>query len=339
MPGTPSGRVAHRCRGWRGGVTGPLWRVAGRGAGPRSPHPAPVTCPDDPQPPDRSPDGCPGAAGLPRRSASAPSARPAAPRRPRPPPRRPWWSSAPAASPGATCPVRRRPRCGRCCEHGATASLTVRSVHSNTCPGGRLADPVGRAAGRRPGHRVGHPAAVPSRARAGRDGAVPGWDAYRRIAAGKDFDARIGLLGDELTRGVGCVRAVGPGAALGAATSAGKVTDYAPYDARTLPRDPGGLPGDAGGRRRRARPGRGGPARRGAPDAPRGRRRSGPSTPGSGRCWPPRRANADVLVASLSDAGASERLRLAALRGPGVRRRHPGVDLDPAGRAGPARPT
>ena len=30
-------------------------------------------------------------------------------------------------------------------------------------------------------------------------------------------DARIGLLGDELTRGVGCVRAVGPGAALAAA--------------------------------------------------------------------------------------------------------------------------
>ena len=169
------------------------------------------------------------------------------------------------------------------------------------------------------------------------DGAVPGWATYRRIAAGEDFDARLGLLGDELARGGGCVRPIGPGAALAAATSAGTVTGYAPYDARTLPRAAGGLPGDLRRRRRGARPGRRGPgATRSARRASRAAQvRAVDARVGQVLAAAP--AGADVLVASLSDAGESERLRLAALRGPGRGPRHAGVHLHPAGRAGPAR--
>jgi hypothetical protein len=202
-------------------------------------------------------------------------------------------------------------------EHGATASLTVRSVHSNTCPvDGWLTLSAGQRAGDRdtgsdtrpPCRAVREPAA---------GGAVPGWDTYRRIAAGKDFDAHIGLLGDELTRGVGCVRAVGPGAALAAATSAGKVTGYAPYDARTLPTTLSACPAtlvDVGAVRD---PAEVDPRDEVRPTTSRAAQvRAVDARIGQVLAAAPR--NADVLVASLSDAGASERLRLTALRGPGV---------------------
>jgi len=107
-------------------------------------------------------------------------------------------------------------------------------VHSNTCPvDGWLTLSAGERAGDRDAGADSRPPCRALREPAA-DGAVPGWATYRRIAAGKDFDARLGLLGDELARGAGCVRPIGPGAALAAATSAGTVTGYAPYDARTL---------------------------------------------------------------------------------------------------------
>ena len=201
---------------------------------------------------------------------------------------------------------------------GATASLTVRSVHSNTCPvDGWLTLSAGERAGDRD---TGSDTRPPCRAlrEPAADGAVPGWDTYRRIAAGKDFDARIGLLGDELTRGVGCVRAVGPGAALAASTSAGRVTGYAPYDARTLPRTLSACRAtlvDVGAVRD---PAEVDPRDEVRPSAPRAAQvRAVDARIGQVLAAAPR--NADVLVGSLSDAGASERLRLAALRGPGVR--------------------
>jgi hypothetical protein len=202
-------------------------------------------------------------------------------------------------------------------EHGATASLTVRSVHSNTCPvDGWLSLSAGQRAGDRD---TGSDTRPPCRAlrEPAAGGAVPGWDGYRRIAAGKDFGARIGLLGDELTRGVGCVRAVGPGAALAAATSAGTVAGYAPYDARTLPAALSACPAtlvDVGAVRD---PDEVNPRDEVRPTASRAAQvRAVDARIGQVLAAAPR--NADVLVASLSDAGASERLRLAALRGPGV---------------------
>jgi hypothetical protein len=201
---------------------------------------------------------------------------------------------------------------------GASASLTVRSVHSNTCPvDGWLSLSAGERAGDRdtgsdtrpPCRAVREPAA---------DGAVPGWDSYRRIAAGKNFDARLGLLGDALTRGVGCVRAIGPGAALAAATSGGTVTGYAPYDPRTLATALSGCPAtlvDVGALRD---PAEINPRDQVRPTTPRAAQ-VGALDARIGQVLAAAPENADVLVGSLSDAGARERLRLAALRGPDVR--------------------
>ena len=188
-----------------------------------------------------------------------------------------WSDVSPAATPALWSLL----------QDGASASLTVRSVHSNTCPvDGWLTLSAGERAGDRDTGADSRPACRALREPAA-DGAVPGWATYRRIAAGKDFDARLGLLGDELARGGGCVRPIGPGAALAAATSAGTVTGYAPYDARTLRTQLGGLPRLRRRRRRGARPGRRGPGGRGAPARVAGRagpggRRPGRAGPGRG---------------------------------------------------------
>ena len=222
-------------------------------------------------------------------------------------------------------------------EHGATASLTVRSVHSNTCPvDGWLSLSAGQRAGDRDtGSDTRPPCRAAARAGRGRRrtglGHLPphrGGQGLRRPhrPARRRADPRRGLRAGGRPRG-------GPGRGDLRRQGHRLRAVRRPHAAR----DPVGLPGDAGGRRRGARPGRGGPAatRCARPTSPGG---AGPGRRRPHRAGAGRRAerNADVLVASLSDAGASERLRLAALRGPGRRRRHPGVDLDPAGRAGPA---
>src|SRR5689334_11518765 len=218
-----------------------------------------------------------------------------------------WSDVSPAATPALWSLL----------QGGASASLTVRSVHSNTCPvdgwltlsaGERASDRDAGADSRPPCRALREPAA---------DGAVPGWATYRRIAAGKDFDARLGLLGDELARGGGCVRPIGPGAALAAATSAGTVTGYAPYDARTLRAQLAACPVtvvDVGVVRD---PADVDPADEVRPHASRAAQvRAVDARVGQVLAAAP--AGADVLVASLSDAGESERLRLAALHGPDV---------------------
>ena len=223
-----------------------------------------------------------------------------------------WSDVSPAATPALWSLL----------QGGASASLTVRSVHSNTCPvDGWLTLSAGERAGDRDAGADSRPPCRALREPAA-DGVVPGWATYRRIAAGEDFDARLGLLGDELVRGGGCVRPIGPGAALAAATSAGTVTGYAPYDARTLRaqlaacrvtvvdvgtvRDPADVdPADVD------------PADEVRPSASRAAQvRAVDARVGQVLAAAP--AGADVLVASLSDAGESERLRLAALRGPDV---------------------
>lgn len=124
---------------------------------------------------------------------------------------------------------------------GATATLTVRSVHANTCPvdgwltlsaGEQAADAfhAGDSAPSVDGLRP------PCRALPGEmiPGKVPHWSEYRAAAGNSRFDASLGLLGDQVASHGGCIQAVGPGAALGSARSSGMVVKYQPYDEATL---------------------------------------------------------------------------------------------------------
>jgi len=126
---------------------------------------------------------------------------------------------------------------------GATATLTVRSVHANTCPvdgwltlsaGEQTADALtggndggGGPDGVRPPCR-----ALPADMAPGK---VPRWSEYRAAAGASRFDASLGLLGEQVASHGGCIQSVGPGAALGAARASGMVVRYQEYDEATLP--------------------------------------------------------------------------------------------------------
>jgi hypothetical protein len=204
---------------------------------------------------------------------------------------------------------------------GATATLTVRAVHANTCPvDGWLTLSAGEQAS---GSRVGagldssdgaRPAcqALPERMTAGM---VPAWNAYVQAAAASSFDASLGLLGDQVASHGGCIQAVGPGAALGAARANGIVDRYQPYDASTLAVALAACPAtliDVG------------PVRDPAEVDPQDAQR--PTTTRAqqvaavdarvGAVLKAAPSGTDVLVASLADAGVTERLRLVAVTGP-----------------------
>jgi hypothetical protein len=200
---------------------------------------------------------------------------------------------------------------------GATAALTVRSVHANTCPvdgwltlsaGEQAADaPGGSDAGARPPCR-----ALPARLTAGR---VPHWSEYRAAAAATRFDASPGLLADQVAGHGQCVQAVGPGAALGAARASGVVERYQDYRRSTLPsaltrcavtlvdvgtvRDPADVS----------------PQDEIRPTTSRAQQVAAIDDRVSAvvKAAP---AGTDVILASLADAGVTERLRLAAAIGP-----------------------
>jgi len=124
---------------------------------------------------------------------------------------------------------------------GATAALTVRSVRANTCPvDGWLTLSAGERAG--DVDAVGGGSGGPDGAKqACQDlpeymtaGKVPHWSDYVAAAAATKFDASLGLLGDQVASHGGCIQAVGPGAALGAARATGIVDRYQPFDESTL---------------------------------------------------------------------------------------------------------
>ena len=118
---------------------------------------------------------------------------------------------------------------------GATAALSVRSVHANTCPvdgwltlsaGEQAGDAgPGRGSGAKPPCRSlpEHLTTPPAGMTAGK---VPHWDEYLAAAAATRFSASPGLLGDQVAAHGSCIQAVGPGAALGAARSNGIVDRY-----------------------------------------------------------------------------------------------------------------
>ncbi|GAB3441899.1 hypothetical protein GCM10027517_18430 [Phycicoccus ginsengisoli] len=201
---------------------------------------------------------------------------------------------------------------------GSTAALSVRSVFTNTCPvDGWLSLSAGnRAAAPGPGKDGARSTSDPCPAIPEVDsGVVPGWDRYVRAADARKFDSTLGTLGETLATSGQCIQAVGPGAGVGAAYTNGSVPRYAAYDAGQLTgllsrcrvtlvdvgaiRDPAELPpgesaGTPAGRAQQARAidNRIGEVLKAAPNG------------------------SDIVAASLSDAGAQERLRLVAAKGP-----------------------
>jgi len=208
---------------------------------------------------------------------------------------------------------------------GATATLGVRSVHANTCPvdgwlalsAGEQAADKSSATGPADGPDERNDVRPPCRALSTMvsGGTVPRWNEYRAAAEANRFDPSLGLLGDQIASRGGCVQAIGPGAAVAGARSSGLVVRYQAFDASTLPaalsacplslvdvgsiRDPADInPRDeertttTRSRQVAAVDARVGATLRSAP------------------------AGTDVLVASLADAGVTERLRMVAAIGP-----------------------
>ena len=197
---------------------------------------------------------------------------------------------------------------------GSSAALSIRSVETNTCPvDGWLGLSAGaRAAAPRPGKGTAQDKPCPALPSVS-DGEVDGWAGYLKAAAGRKFNSELGLLGDVTTAGGECVQAVGPGAAAAAATKTGAVPNYASWDANTLLTDLAACPlvlVDAGSLRDPddVADGETAPASRdvqvAAIDARIGQViAAGPN-------------GANYIVASLSDAGRQEGLRLVVARGP-----------------------
>ncbi|MFL6079668.1 MAG: hypothetical protein ACJ714_07040, partial [Ornithinibacter sp.] len=198
---------------------------------------------------------------------------------------------------------------------GSSAALSVRSVYSNTCPiDGWLGISAGaRAAAPRPGPES-NPAARPCpSAPIVTGGSVVQWPAYLAAAADERFDSRLGLLGDTTAAGRMCLKAVQPFAAAGGARRDGRIEQYSPWSDQQMMEDLNGCQVtlvDVGSVRDPDDVAAGEPA-------PASRRQqlveidrrigqvieAGPN-------------GADYVVASLSDAGRSERLRLVVVRGP-----------------------
>jgi hypothetical protein len=206
--------------------------------------------------------------------------------------------------------------------NGATAALTVHSVHANTCPvdgwltlsAGEQAADAGNGDGRLDNSTDGKPPCrtLPARMTAGK---VPHWSEYRAAAGASRFDASIGLLGDQIASHGGCVQAIGPGAALGAARTSGMVVRYQPYDASTLPSALTTCPVtliDVG------------PVRDPADVNPQDEMRPATTRAQQVTAVDARVAAAlkvapagtDVVLVSLADAGVTARLRMIAMTGP-----------------------
>ncbi|PKW27007.1 hypothetical protein [Phycicoccus duodecadis] len=198
---------------------------------------------------------------------------------------------------------------------GSSAALSVRSVYADTCPvdGWLGVSAGGRAAAPRPGSAAdpadracpGPPSVV--------DGRVAQWPAYLRAARDERFDSRLGLLARQVTDAGLCVRSLGPYAAAGGALPDGRLqqwSELAPEDLLVdlnacpvtlvdvgVVRDPGAQTAGEAPSGSRAQQVRDIDARIGAVIA------AGPN-------------GADFVVASLGDAGRSERLRMVVARGP-----------------------
>ena len=119
---------------------------------------------------------------------------------------------------------------------GAAASVSVKTLHLTTCPtDGWATLSAGEAAG--PGAEGDRPSCTPLPKVIGDEASgfsVAGFEALASASREAAFEARLGLLGDSFATHPSCTSAIGPGAAIAASTSDGKVEHYAPFDARTL---------------------------------------------------------------------------------------------------------
>jgi hypothetical protein len=111
------------------------------------------------------------------------------------------------------------PNLAKLASQGSAAALSVKTVGSHTCPiDGWLTVSAGQRSQLRHGSCGLPPAPEGS--------AVPGFAAMRDDNAHNKYKSHVGLLGDTVHRAGGCTMAVGPGAVLGAADSAGRVDRY-----------------------------------------------------------------------------------------------------------------
>lgn len=198
---------------------------------------------------------------------------------------------------------------------GSSAALSVRSVNSNTCPadGWLGLSAGGRAAAPREGDAANpadRPCTTPPPVVGG---TVAGWSDLVDAADAERFDTRLGLLADTAAVGTVCVRTVGDWAPLGGARSDGVVEQASAWSSAQMLEDVNACPVtlvDVGSLR--------------DPDdvaegevVPTSRKQQLTEIDTRiGQVIEAGPGGADYVVASLSDAGASERLRLVVARGP-----------------------
>src|SRR3569833_3554955 len=113
------------------------------------------------------------------------------------------------------------PNLARLAGQGSAAALSVKTVGPHTCP---IDGWLTVSAGQRSQLRHGSCGLPP----APEGNAGPGFAAMRDDNAHNKYKSRVGLLGDAVHGAGGCTMAIGPGAALGAAASVGRVDGYVP---------------------------------------------------------------------------------------------------------------
>lgn len=111
------------------------------------------------------------------------------------------------------------PNLARLAAQGSSAALSVKTVGPHTCPiDGWLTVSAGQRSQLRHGS-CGLPPTPDANV-------APGFAAMRDDNAHNKYKSRVGLLGDAVHQAGGCTMAIGPGAVLGAADSAGSVDAY-----------------------------------------------------------------------------------------------------------------
>ncbi|MFD1543818.1 hypothetical protein [Nonomuraea guangzhouensis] len=122
----------------------------------------------------------------------------------------------------------RTPNLWKLVSQGGSASLSTRAVpppdRGVTCP---MAGWLTVSAGQRSGTAGRGCPAIPAPRGTGEGATVPGWSALVAYQADTGYDARLGTLGGLVMSSGGKVAAIGPGAALGAAGTTGKIAKYA----------------------------------------------------------------------------------------------------------------
>jgi hypothetical protein len=135
-----------------------------------------------------------------------------------------------------------------------------------------------------------------------------------QAAASRKFDSRLGLLGEAAAKSDVCIKPVGPGAAIAAAMPEGTADRYSPYSPDTLLVDMNTCPltiVDVGSVRDPDDIAEGE-----EPVADSRREQIAAVDRRIGEVITAAPGGADFIVASLSDAGMTERLRLVVARGP-----------------------